>query len=211
MLGSYVRASTNHRQHYFLENPSLLSSLRQISSTKSNGNANQHSFTVSYLVNNSSSNLILGFETAIKDSRVFCSSSRLKRVWRFLELGLKLIGSSTLCSFLDFSCFGIWPFNCKSWKRHRFGYEYIYIKKLGSQPGLTGSAGSRVGRVSPGQFPACFFFKPGPAGSRVDSPSRAGFQNYDLNWNELKIRFYFIKRFDIGKWNWWNAEMKDIT
>lgn len=51
MLGSAVRASTNHRQHYFLENPSLLSSLRHISSSKSNGNANQHSFTVSYLVN----------------------------------------------------------------------------------------------------------------------------------------------------------------
>ncbi|KAJ6885116.1 hypothetical protein NC652_031962 [Populus alba x Populus x berolinensis] len=54
------------------------SSLRHISLSKSNGNANQHSFTVSYLVNNSSSNLILGFETAIKDSRVFCSSTLLR-------------------------------------------------------------------------------------------------------------------------------------
>ncbi|KAJ6771089.1 hypothetical protein OIU74_017520 [Salix koriyanagi] len=51
MLGSSVRASTNHRRHCFLENPSSLSSLRHISSSKSNGNANQHSFTVSYLVN----------------------------------------------------------------------------------------------------------------------------------------------------------------
>ena len=175
MLGSSVRASTNHRQHYFLETPSLLSSLRHISSSKSNGNANQHSFTVSYLVNNSSSNLILGFETTIKDSRVFCSSSRLKWVWRFLELGLKSIGSSTLCSFLCSSYFGIWPFNCKSWRRHRSVMIYIYIYKNPGLsrvcPGWPGPGSTRwVDRVSPGQFPTCFLLRPGPA----TGPGRPG-------------------------------------
>ncbi|CAK7333119.1 unnamed protein product [Dovyalis caffra] len=47
MLGYSVRASTIHKQVYFLENPSLLPSFKPISS--SNGNANQHPFTVSYL------------------------------------------------------------------------------------------------------------------------------------------------------------------
>jgi hypothetical protein len=69
-------------------------------------------------------------------------------------------------------------------------YIYIYIIRPGLirvYPGRPGSGSTH--RVSPGQFPGCFLLKPGPAldpgrpgpgsaGSRVDPPGRAGFQNY---------------------------------
>ncbi|KAJ6767376.1 TRANSCRIPTION TERMINATION FACTOR FAMILY PROTEIN putative ISOFORM 1-RELATED [Salix purpurea] len=48
VIGSSVRASP---VHYFLENPSILSCLRNISSVNTDDNIKEHSFTVSYLVN----------------------------------------------------------------------------------------------------------------------------------------------------------------
>ena len=43
---------------------------------------------------------------------------------------------------------------------------YIYIKNVGSQPGLPGAT-RRVDRVSPGQLPDGFLFRPGPVPYRV--------------------------------------------
>ncbi|KAJ6706807.1 hypothetical protein OIU85_027187 [Salix viminalis] len=48
VIGSSVRASP---AHYFLENPSILSCLRNISSVNTDDNIKEHSFTVSYLPN----------------------------------------------------------------------------------------------------------------------------------------------------------------
>jgi hypothetical protein len=49
-------------------------------------------------------------------------------------------------------------------------YIYIYIKKKKSAVSHTGLTGSRVDRVSPGQFPRGFLPPPGP----VPGPGRPG-------------------------------------
>jgi hypothetical protein len=68
--------------------------------------------------------------------------------------------------------------------------------KPGSQSGLPGPAGSRVW---PGQFPACFLLRPGPA-TDLDRPSpgstrRAGPGFKTLVWSALDVSFnifYFL-------------------
>ena len=47
-------------------------------------------------------------------------------------------------------------------KRHRLMTVKIKKKLTGSHPGLAGCTGSRVDRVSPGQFPSGFLPPPGP-------------------------------------------------
>ena len=60
----------------------------------------------------------------------------------------------------------------------RWRARQLQKKKVKSQPGLPGSTGFRVDRVSPGQIPDYFLLKPGPAPSpgRLDpgSTRRAG-------------------------------------
>jgi len=91
------------------------------------------------------------------------------------QLGLQTVSFVTdIVSFffsLQFVVF--WPF--KRPKRRRLMNGNIKKKLTGSHPGLTGWTGSRVDRVSPGQFPSGFLPPPGSAGSRVDPPGRSRF------------------------------------
>jgi len=113
-----------------------------------------------------SSNLMLRIETAIKNSRVFCSSALLRDwEWNGFDNFLKLIRSFSYfcCSAMHSS---LCSFNCKRPKRRRFGHEDI--KKI--NPGLSrvwpGRPGPRstlrVDRVWPSQSLACFLLRPGP-------------------------------------------------
>jgi len=72
-----------------------------------------------------SSNLMLRIETAIKDSRFFCSSALLRDwEWNGFDKFLKLIRSSSHFSALPL-LLSFWPFNCKRPKRRRFVHENI--------------------------------------------------------------------------------------
>ena len=50
-------------------------------------------------------------------------------------------------------------------KRRSFTFMYIFLKRVGSQPGLPGSSGFRVDRVPPCQLPGEFLLRPGPVPS----------------------------------------------
>jgi len=114
-----------------------------------------------------SSNLMLRIETAINDSRFFCSSTLLHDwEWNGFDKFLKLIRFSSHFSALQCSWFvslllSFWPFNCKRPKRRRFGHKNIKKNKPGSQPGLAGPAGSRVNPLGrpglAGPIPNLFF------------------------------------------------------
>jgi len=115
-----------------------------------------------------SSNLMLKIETAIKDSRFFCSSALLCNwEWNGFDKFLKLIRSSSHFSALQ--CI-----RDSSICSCRFGHENIKKKNPCLSRVWPGRPGPwltlRVDRVWPGQFPACFWLRPGPA----TGPGRPG-------------------------------------
>jgi hypothetical protein len=74
----------------------------------------------------------------------------------------------------------------------RFGHEDIKKNIPGSQPGLAGSA-LRGDRVWPGQFPACFWLRPGPA-SDPGRPAGPGqvLKHWFLVLNFISLVFHFF-------------------
>jgi len=97
----------------------------------------------------------------IKRSLLLCSSTEFQRQRVTL---IRFIASFFFC--LQSSTF--WHFR---WQKTTSFNDSENKKKLtGSHPGLAGWTGSRVDRVSPGQFPSGFLPQPGP----VPGPGRPG-------------------------------------
>jgi len=110
-----------------------------------------------------------------KRREVLCSSINTSSAIGWFQLGLQIVSFVTdiALSFFSLQFLAFWPF--KRPKRRRLMTGNMKKKLTGSHPGLTGWTGSRVDRVSPGQFPSGFLPHPDRSQARVDPPGRSGF------------------------------------